>query len=289
MIFTKVRKAVAIVLLFALLFSTFPMSALANDTDNPEETAVTDETATVETTTAPTDGCLETEQETGLEPESTGEDEQDLMWAINPETGALELVRGLHYRLIRSNTVTNKCGGIYARTGAGSVSFTYTRANNTTSTFSLNAAYDSSGDSQGIGILHYLLYSATNDTLSTVTQAPVAYCIDPVKTTANYMHYENGSEYHYMMTDVLSNDKINAIKLACAYGWPHGFSDAYSTTQEVAYKRQFATQVIIWEIVMGLRGTSGTYAVTDNRLYDHYAGVWWSPCQDHGLRKMREH
>jgi len=47
MIFTKVRKAVAIVLLFALLFSTFPMSALANDTDNPEETVVTDETATV--------------------------------------------------------------------------------------------------------------------------------------------------------------------------------------------------------------------------------------------------
>ena len=142
MIFTKVRKAVAIVLLFALLFSTFPMSALANDMDNPEETAVTDETATVETTTEPTDGCLETEQATGLEPESTGEDEQDLMWVINPETGALELVRGLHHRLIRSNTVTNKCGGIYARKGAGSVSFTYTRANNTTSTFSLNAAYD---------------------------------------------------------------------------------------------------------------------------------------------------
>lgn len=28
--FTKIRKAVAIVLLFALLFSAFPMSALAN-------------------------------------------------------------------------------------------------------------------------------------------------------------------------------------------------------------------------------------------------------------------
>ena len=272
--FTKIRKTVAVLLLFALLFSTFPMSALAND--NPEETAATDETATVETTAAPTDGCLETEQATGLEPESTGEDEQDLMWVINPETGALELVRGLHHRLIRSNTVTNGWGGIYARQGAGSVSFTYTRANNTTATFSLNAAYDDSGDMYGIGIVHYLLYSTTNDTLSTVTQAPVAYCIDPAKTTANYMHYENDSEYHYMMTDVLSNDKLNAIKLACAYGWPYGFSDAYSTTQEVAFKRQFATQIIIWEIVMGLRGTSGTYAATDNRLYDHYAGVPWS-------------
>ena len=124
MIFTKVRKAVAIVLLFALLFSTFPMSALANDTDNPEETVVTEDNATVENNTGPTDDCLETEQATGLEPESTGEDEQDLMWVINPETGALELVRGLHHRLIRSNTVTNGWGGIYARQGAGSVSFT---------------------------------------------------------------------------------------------------------------------------------------------------------------------
>lgn len=56
--FTKIRKAVAIVLLFALLFSTFPMSALANDTDNPEETVVTEDNATVETTIGSTDGCL---------------------------------------------------------------------------------------------------------------------------------------------------------------------------------------------------------------------------------------
>ena len=46
--FISIRTVVAIVLLFALLFSTFPMSALANDTDNPEETAVTEDTATVE-------------------------------------------------------------------------------------------------------------------------------------------------------------------------------------------------------------------------------------------------
>lgn len=46
--FTKIRKVVAIVLLFALLFSTFPMSALANDTDNPEEAVVTEENETDE-------------------------------------------------------------------------------------------------------------------------------------------------------------------------------------------------------------------------------------------------
>ena len=260
-----IRRAVAVLLLLTMLLVMLPVSAFADDP--PQDKAhEQEETATVETTTESSEGCLETGQ--------PSEDEPDPMVANDPESEIMA-TRGLHHRLLRSNTVSNGWGGIYARKGAGSVSFTYTRANNTTATFSLNAAYDDSGDTQGIGIVHYLLYSTTNDTLSTVTQAPVAYCIDPVKTTANYMHYENGSEYHYMMTDVLSNDKLNAIKLACAYGWPYGFSDAYSTTQEVAYKRQFATQIIIWEIVMGLRGTSGTYAATDNRLYDHYAGDPW--------------
>lgn len=269
--FTKIKKAVAMLLLFALLFSTFPMSALANDTDNPEETAVTEDTATVKNNTGPTDDCLETGQATELEAESTETDELDSMWVYNPETGLMEL-RGPHYHIIRSYTTGSGYGGIYPRIGASSLAISYNRVDGSSGTMTLSEA----GDAEGYGFVHYLRWTSQNDYPQSVMEDPIAYCVDPAKPTDNQQHYNRDTDAHYMLTNTISSDKIAAVKLVCAYGWPYGFSDAYSTSEETAFKRQYATQVIIWEIVMGLRGTSGRYERTDDRLYDHYAGNPWS-------------
>lgn len=68
--FSNVRKVVAILLLFALLFSAFPMSAVANNGEESEGSITAEDTVAIEAVQESTEGCTESSTENCIETET---------------------------------------------------------------------------------------------------------------------------------------------------------------------------------------------------------------------------
>lgn len=93
-------------------------------------------------------------------------------------------------------------------------------------------------------------------------QRYVAYCIDPgIDTTQSSGGY-TGSETAWTDLDINTQ---TAVGLAVLYGAPNKLQSSDKKTQ---FTYEFATQMIIHEIVLGYRSNIHPYACTDSRLID---------------------
>lgn len=88
----------------------------------------------------------------------------------------------------------------------------------------------------------------------------VAYCIDPgVSTTQDSGGY-SGSETAW---DDLDIDTQTAVGLAVLYGAPNGMS---SSTKKIMLTYEFATQIIIHEILLGYRSNLPPFTCTNDKI-----------------------
>lgn len=103
---------------------------------------------------------------------------------------------------------------------------------------------DSKASVGGIG-MHYL-----------GSDRKVAYCIDPGTSSTTNTSYIPGDASGSSLWKRLPTDKQAAIGLILLYGAPNHLSGA-NRNQEFGY--ECATQVLIWEIIMGLRNPAAPY------------------------------
>ena len=98
----------------------------------------------------------------------------------------------------------------------------------------------------------------------------VAYCIEPNVGSANEVIYDGaaGAESSFWQTKLTAQQR-QAIGLVLLYGAPNYTKSADKDTE---FGYEGATQVLIWEIVMGLRSSTPPYSRNDRRLYDTFAG-----------------
>ena len=98
----------------------------------------------------------------------------------------------------------------------------------------------------------------------------VAYCIEPGTGSSHNVAYTGtpGEESAFWLKK-LTQQQRNAISLILLYGAPNYTK---STDKDTEFGYEGATQVLIWEIVMGLRSSTPPYSRNDRRLYDTFAG-----------------
>ena len=88
----------------------------------------------------------------------------------------------------------------------------------------------------------------------------VAYCVDPGVLTAEATGGYTGSETAW---DDLDIDTQTAVGLAVLYGAPNGMS---SSTKKTMLTYEFATQIIIHEILLGYRDDVPPFKCTDDKI-----------------------
>lgn len=88
----------------------------------------------------------------------------------------------------------------------------------------------------------------------------MAYCIDPGVLTTESSGGYSGSETAWSDLDV---DTQTAVGLAVLYGAPNGMS---SSDKKTNLTYEFATQIIIHEILLGYRSNLPPYSCTDERI-----------------------
>ena len=98
----------------------------------------------------------------------------------------------------------------------------------------------------------------------------IAFCIEPNVGSTSGLTYNDasGDESTYWQKK-LTPQQRDAIGLVLLYGAPNYTKSADKDTE---FGYEGATQVLIWEIVMGLRSATSPYSRTDSRLYDTFVG-----------------
>ena len=95
----------------------------------------------------------------------------------------------------------------------------------------------------------------------------MAYCLEPqAGSTAGavYSQIAGGAELN-VWDRFLSDSQRNAIALVLAYGAPNGLN---SSTKLTLHGYEAATQVIIWEIIVGYRSPTKPYTRSNSGFYD---------------------
>ena len=95
----------------------------------------------------------------------------------------------------------------------------------------------------------------------------MAYCLEPQAgsaASAVYSQIASGDDLN-VWDQFLSDSQRRAISLVLAYGAPNTLT---SSTKLTLYGYEAATQVIIWEIIIGYRSSIKPYARTNSGLYD---------------------
>lgn len=169
-------------------------------------------------------------------------------------------------RLFRSNSIG--AYGFWLSANANSVrtTFNFTYADG-------SAGYDTLGGYGNYTVLHYISPSGVKP--SGPLTGKIAYCIEPGKNTTNDQGYTGTpAENSQLWTSKLTASQQQAIRLVALYGWPNGYkdrpNDTMMTNDQTAFQYQCATQILIWEITMGLRSPTAPFALTDSRLRDIY-------------------
>lgn len=96
----------------------------------------------------------------------------------------------------------------------------------------------------------------------------MAYCLEPQASStagAVYSQIAGGADLN-VWERFLSISQRNAIALALAYGAPNGLN---SSTKLTLHGYEAATQVIIWELIIGYRNTVAPFSRTNASLYNH--------------------
>ena len=250
-----VNRILSLLLLLALLLGMLPaggmMSAYATET----ETVTADAEEHTEVPTVTEEPTSEIEAPPSAEPESpAGEDTdphkgdeppRDSETGYGRPTGIVEELESIPVPdEILASTYNLQIPVILYGTNTFSVSFKYPNdPKQTTYTTSLSGFR-----------FHYL-------------NGQMAYCLEPqAGSTAGavYSQIAEGAEGN-IWDQFLSANQQNAIALALAYGAPNGLN---STTKLTLHGYEAATQVIVWEIIVGHRSSTKPYTQSNNGLYD---------------------
>lgn len=250
--FNKVRKTVAILLLFALFFSAFPMSVVANNKDETEETVTTEETLNAETNIGPTDGYLESAQSGENNTAETSQEVQTQEAGIEPEMG-------------QGVTGPDK-DGLYTDTEGNQF---YLVSNGTRAVIRIYKRYwgyvDFSGPGGVSGNFPYLATSTsfTNQT-DFGTTGEWVYCIQFNQSSADVDDSDSEDLSQSAYWNSLADYQKNGILLAASYGAQNG--NGHNTIYDY-----MATQLIIWEYQLGWRTSATT---TTNSYYNMITSGW---------------
>lgn len=115
----------------------------------------------------------------------------------------------------------------------------------------------------------------------------VAYCIEPDTGVYPGIDYGDGSDVGVSgdWKVHLTRNQQQAIGIVMLYSALH-HPDTLSSVESVEWEA--ATQIMIWEIVTGMRSSAAPYACTDTGLIDQFTGsVRYSDGEDHTLSAIR--
>lgn len=240
-------KALCLLLAVALLLGVFPAALAAElpeSSEQPTETTPDESTVPLEETMEPepTEPFQETEPletapltEENVVIEELPIDEEAPVAVESPQAS----VTGT---LTRSDYINGK----YYFWGDEVRTYQFTYADGSTATIKLGGM-----------CLHYV-------------DGKIAYCIEPQVSSSHNISYTGtpGDDSGYWQKK-LTQQQRNAISLILLYGAPNYTK---STDKDIEFGYEGATQVLIWEIVMGLRSSTAPYSRNDRRLYDTFAG-----------------
>ena len=134
--------------------------------------------------------------------------------------------------------------------------------------------------------LHY-----AGENVTTIVGSQIAYCIEPNASSTNGTYYTGSSaENDAYWSTKLSQNQRYAIRLILLYGAPNTLK---SNDNNTLFGMEGATQVLIWEIVMGLRSPVAPYTLLDARLKNHFYNNTAHPAiksaYDSIVQKMQTH
>lgn len=115
-----------------------------------------------------------------------------------------------------------------------------------------------------------------------------AYCLEPDTGAYAGVDYGDGSDMGISgdWKVHLTKEQQQAIGLVLLYSALH-HPNNLSSTESVEW--EVATQIIIWETVMGMRSSAAPYACTDTGLIDQFTGsLRYNSGDDHSLQTVRE-
>ncbi|MBR6120097.1 MAG: Cys-Gln thioester bond-forming surface protein, partial [Oscillospiraceae bacterium] len=257
----RIRRILSLLLFLALLFGMLPSSGMMKvyATETEPVAAGTEESTEVPAmtgeTTSGTEASPSSESETEAEPEASAEEDTEPSKADEPPrdpatgygrpTGTVEELETIPVPdEILASTYNLQIPVILYGTTTFTVSFKYPS----------DPAYTTYTTHLSGFRYHYL-------------NGQMAYCLEPqAGSTAGavYSQIAGGSDLN-VWERFLSISQRNAIALALAYGAPNGLN---STTKLTLHGYEAATQVIIWEMIIGYRNTVAPFACTNSGLYN---------------------
>lgn len=114
----------------------------------------------------------------------------------------------------------------------------------------------------------------------------VAYCLQPEVGSAHNTTYSGtDAEQSSYWNSKLTAAQRDAISLIILYGAPNCL---FSTDKDTEFGYEGATQILIWEIVMGLRSPAAPYTRNSSKLYSTFQGNSTFPSLDVGYAKIVE-
>lgn len=101
------------------------------------------------------------------------------------------------------------------------------------------------------------------------------YCVEPhVASEGNTSYTGTDANSSSLWRERLSSAQQRAIGLILLYGAPNNLD---STDAQTKFGYESATQILIWEIIMGLRSSTSSYTLNDSSLYSYFAnGFYWN-------------
>ena len=172
-------------------------------------------------------------------------------------------------------TKSNAINSNYYYWGGQMIQYTFTYADGTTIT-----------TNHGGFALHY-----AGENLTSIVGAQVAYCIEPdTGSTTGTTYSGTAAENSAYWNNKLSPAQREAIKLIMLYGAPNGLQ---SNDANTLFGYEGATQILIWEIVMGLRSPYAPYTLNDSRMKNNFYSNSAFPSTKTGydtiVQKMQNH
>ena len=265
-------------LLFALLFSTFPISAFANDTGQAEEATMTEVTAAAKTASVlPPEVAKATETETAA-PQAS-EETEDLNATVEATENETSEAVSKPVQIEQDNVTGPDKAGLY--TDAEGNLF-YLVSNGTRAQIRIYKRYWGYVDFSGPGVHGNFPYLATSLEFTNQTDFGTTgdwvYCIQFNQSAAegyDDSDTEDLSQSSYWNS--LDDYQKNGILLAASYGAQNG--NGHNTVYDY-----MAAQLIIWEYQLGWR----TSATTTTSSYYNMISSGWSYIREEYYRILSD-
>ena len=260
----NLHKMLCLLLVAVLLWGTLPVAlatALPVDTRQAAEPAPEASTAPTKEGTEPTEVSQPVPEETAEPQEPPAGETLPVDVPADADAPITEDAVSPQGSVTGTVTRSDDINGYYYFWGDAIHTYHFTYADGTAATANLGGM-----------CIHYV-------------DGEIAYCIEPNVSSESDVTYTGtaGSESTYWQTKLTAQQR-QAISLVLLYGAPNYTNSADKDTE---FGYEGATQVLIWEIVMGLRSATAPYTRSDRQLYDTFAGGDF-PSFDTGYAKIVE-